>query len=69
MQPIIDLTSFFAASIQGPIEPVQSIMNIKSSDLYIKFFKGLILFKSELIRDIYPIRSVQSVGFSNFFFR
>jgi len=68
MQSIIDLTSFLAASIQGLMEPVQSIMNIKSSDLFINFYKGLILFKSELIRDIYPIRSVQSIGFSIFFF-
>ncbi len=50
------------------MEAVQSIMNIKSSDLFINFYKGLILFKSELIRDIYPIRSVQSIGFSIFFF-
>ncbi len=68
MQSIIDLTSFLAASIHGFMEPVQSIMNIKSSDLFINFYKGLILFKSELIRDIYPIRSVQSIGFSIFFF-
>ena len=50
---MIDLISLFAAYIQGVIEPVQSIMNIISSDfLSTTFLKGSSLLRSEFIRDI-----------------